>query len=107
MLFNDPESAIGGADGSVPGMDERLALQADRTPREWFDTWRAERQRRRELYASDAYGSSFDRGLFLLGKQLVYFDRYGKLFLPETPLLWDREAFVRLLEAPSVNAAED
>jgi predicted unusual protein kinase regulating ubiquinone biosynthesis (AarF/ABC1/UbiB family) len=106
MLFNDPESAIGGDDGSVPGMDERLALQADRTPREWYQTWRNERQRRRDLLASDAYGSSFDRGLFLLGKQLVYFDRYGKLFLPDTPLLWDRDAFVRLLEAPSVNASE-
>jgi hypothetical protein len=99
MLFNDPENALGGADG-VP------APTTDKTPREWFDLWRVERKRRRELLDSDAYGSSFDRGMFLLGKQLVYFDRYGKLFLPDTPLMWDPEAFRRILARPSVNASD-
>jgi hypothetical protein len=48
--------------------------------------------------------TAFDRGMFLLGKQLVYFDRYGKLFLPDVPLLWDRAAFERLLAEPVVPA---
>jgi hypothetical protein len=34
--------------------------------------------------------SDFDRAGFLLGKQLMYFERYGKLFLADTPL-FDRE----------------
>ncbi len=69
-----------------------------------FELWRSERRRvraHRELGSDD---SGFDRGMFLLGKQLVYFDRYGKLFLPDTPLLWDHDAFRRLLAEPVVPA---
>lgn len=67
--------------------------------------WRAERRFRQEQRDSGARETSFDRSMFLLGKQLVYFERYGKLFLPETPLLWDRTAFERLL-AEDVVVAE-
>ena len=35
----------------------------------------------------------FDRANFLLGKQLMYFERYGKLFLADAPILAD-QAFV-------------
>ena len=38
-----------------------------------------------------------DRGLILLGKQLVYFERYGKLFLRDAPLFADRELVASLL----------
>jgi predicted unusual protein kinase regulating ubiquinone biosynthesis (AarF/ABC1/UbiB family) len=69
-----------------------------------FELWRSERRRirtQRELGTGD---SGFDRGMFLLGKQLVYFDRYGKLFIPDVPLLWDPDAFRRLLKEPIVPA---
>ena len=69
-----------------------------------LDLWRAERKRVRDLEASGGSNTSFDRGMFLLAKQLVYFDRYGKLFLPDVPLMWDREAFVRLLAEPTFSA---
>ena len=36
-------------------------------------------------------------GTFLLGKQLMYFERYGKMFLADVPILDDREFFVTLL----------
>jgi predicted unusual protein kinase regulating ubiquinone biosynthesis (AarF/ABC1/UbiB family) len=68
-----------------------------RTRRESFDNWREERRRQRALMSLDGYGGGFDQATFLLSKQLVYFDRYGKLFLPDTPLLDDPEAFRVLL----------
>jgi aarF domain-containing kinase len=40
---------------------------------------------------------TFDRGMFLLGKQLLYFERYGKLYLSNVSLLSDREFFESLL----------
>ena len=41
----------------------------------------------------------FDRGMFLLGKQLLYFERYGKLYLSDVPLLDDRAFFEQVLAA--------
>lgn len=38
-----------------------------------------------------------DRGMLLLGKQLAYFERYGKLYMQETPLLADEEFFASVL----------
>ena len=69
-----------------------------------YRRWKAERQFRRDQRDSGVRETSFDRSMFLLGKQLVYFERYGKLFLPDTPLLWDRSAFERLLAEPVVTA---
>jgi len=44
-------------------------------------------------------GSSFDRGTTLLAKQVVYFERYGKLFLPDVPLIHDPSFFSQLLRS--------
>jgi len=48
-------------------------------------------QRRIHKMATDTGGlmSDFDRGYFLLAKQLMYFERYGKLFLADVPILSD------------------
>lgn len=56
-------------------------------------------QRRMRRIADEAGGlmSDFDRGTFLLGKQLMYFERYGKMFLSEVPIMHDRQFFVDLL----------
>ncbi len=94
----EAEPAGGGTDPAGPA-------PARRGPRGAVDLWRSERRRRRDLLESGAHETSFDRGMFLLGKQLVYFDRYGKLFLPDVPILWEREAFERLLAEP-VHSAE-
>jgi aarF domain-containing kinase len=60
---------------------------------------RVRAQRRMRRIADEAGGlmSEFDRGTFLLGKQLMYFERYGKLFLSDVPLVADREFFTALL----------
>jgi predicted unusual protein kinase regulating ubiquinone biosynthesis (AarF/ABC1/UbiB family)/MFS family permease len=39
----------------------------------------------------------FNRGVFLLGKQLLYFERYGRMHLGEVALLSDEDFFRRLL----------
>ncbi len=58
-------------------------------------------QRRMRRIAGEAGGlmSDFDRGTFLLGKQLMYFERYGKLFLADVPILGDREFLTSLVAA--------
>ena len=60
---------------------------------------RAQRRLRRLADESGGTDSDFDRGTFLLGKQLMYFERYGKMFLSDVPLLHDRAFFETLLES--------
>ena len=60
---------------------------------------RAQRRLRRLADESGGTDSDFDRGTFLLGKQLMYFERYGKMFLADVPLLHDRAFFETLLES--------
>ncbi len=60
---------------------------------------RFQRRVRRMADASGGLFSDFDRGTFLLSKQLMYFERYGRLFLADVPLLNDRAFFKELLRA--------
>jgi len=59
---------------------------------------RAQRRVRRMAEEHGGVASDFDRGTFLLGKQLMYFERYGRLFLSDTPLLADREFVAALVD---------
>jgi aarF domain-containing kinase len=64
---------------------------------------RFQRRVRRMADESGGLFSDFDRGTFLLSKQLMYFERYGRLFLADVPLLRDREFFTQLLkDAPTL-----
>ena len=47
--------------------------------------------------APDLGGIEFDRGMFLLAKQLLYFERYGKLYLDDVSLVSDRDFFAGLI----------
>ena len=58
---------------------------------------RAQRRLRRLADESGGLMSEFDRGTFLLTKQLMYFERYGRLFISEIPILHDREFIEQLL----------
>ena len=51
--------------------------------------------------AHGVYDSDFDRGIFLLAKQLMYFERYGKIFLADVGLFEDEEFFRAALAAPT------
>jgi predicted unusual protein kinase regulating ubiquinone biosynthesis (AarF/ABC1/UbiB family) len=67
--------------------------------------WQDQRRFQQRMLDSDGAGSDFDRSTFLLGKQLAYFERYGKMYTPDVPLLWDRDVFVQLLAGSEVPAA--
>jgi hypothetical protein len=41
--------------------------------------------------------------MVLLGKQLAYFERYGKMYLADVPLLHDPVFFGGLLKAPPLH----
>jgi aarF domain-containing kinase len=58
---------------------------------------RIQRKLRRAAVEGGGLMSEFDRANFLLGKQLMYFERYGKLFLADAPILADREFVAGLL----------
>lgn len=65
---------------------------------------RLETNRRTRRIAEEAGGlmSDFTRGTFLLAKQFMYFERYGKLFLADRPILADRGFLASLVaQAPS------
>ena len=64
------------------------------------ELWRRLRlQRRIHLLAVQGGGlmTDFDRGNFLLGKQLMYFERYGRLYLSDRAILADRDFLEALL----------
>jgi predicted unusual protein kinase regulating ubiquinone biosynthesis (AarF/ABC1/UbiB family) len=60
---------------------------------------RNNRQMRRIAERSGGIMSDFTRGAFLLTKQLMYFERYGKLFLSDRPILDDRDFLTDLVAA--------
>ncbi len=57
----------------------------------------AQRRIRRMADESGGLMSEFDRGTFLLTKQLMYFERYGRLFISDLPILNDRAFIEQLL----------
>jgi hypothetical protein len=88
-------------DGAIDGK-----RAGQRTRAESVRNWWSERKRQRQqaLMDLEGYGGGFDQATFLLSKQLVYFERYGKQLLPDTPLLDDPAVFRALLDAPQLIA---
>jgi aarF domain-containing kinase len=78
MMINGPPPDIAGA---------------QRIPTSFRDRRRFQRQ----MMDDAGIGTTFDRAQFLLGKQLVYFERYGRMYLPDVSLLEDRSFFAALL----------
>ena len=67
---------------------------------------RVKMQRKLHRMAMEGGGlmTDFDRGNFLLGKQLMYFERYGRLYLADRAILSDRPFLEQLL---AENANQD
>jgi aarF domain-containing kinase len=68
---------------------------------------RSQRRLRRMADASGGLMSDFDRGTFLLAKQLMYFERYGRMFVSELPILNDRVFIGQLLAGVDLSTAGD
>ncbi len=65
---------------------------------------RTQRRVRRMADESGGLMSDFDRGTFLLAKQLMYFERYGRMFVSEVPILNDRAFITQLLDGVDLGA---
>jgi len=68
---------------------------------------RTQRRVRRLADESGGLMSEFDRGTFLLAKQLMYFERYGRMFVSEVPILNDRAFIQQLLEGVDLTGLAD
>jgi hypothetical protein len=66
-----------------------------------YRRFRDQRRIRAAAEAHGVYDSDFDRSIFLLSKQLVYFERYGRIFLRDVGLFEDEEFFRAALDAPT------
>jgi predicted unusual protein kinase regulating ubiquinone biosynthesis (AarF/ABC1/UbiB family) len=65
---------------------------------------RTQRRVRRMADESGGLMSDFDRGTFLLAKQLMYFERYGRMFVSEVPILNDKAFISHLLAGVDLSA---
>jgi predicted unusual protein kinase regulating ubiquinone biosynthesis (AarF/ABC1/UbiB family) len=70
-----------------------------RSVRELYRRLRLQRRIHSMALAGGGLMSEFDRSNFLLGKQLMYFERYGRLYLGGRAILDDRSFFTELLTA--------
>ena len=87
---------------SAPGVVDAPAA----VPTGFLGFVRLVRQERRRLRQFQGVGPQAPpHGEFLLIKQLVFFERYGKLFLADEPLVYDREVYRTLLALPDLDAA--
>jgi aarF domain-containing kinase len=68
---------------------------------------RSQRAVRRMADESGGLMSEFDRGTFLLAKQLMYFERYGRMFVSEIPILNDRTFITQLLAGVDLPSLAD
>jgi hypothetical protein len=68
---------------------------------------RSQRTVRRMADESGGLMSEFDRGTFLLAKQLMYFERYGRMFVSEIPILNDRAFIEQLLAGVDMSSLAD
>lgn len=77
----------------------------NRNWREIFHRLRLQRKIHRMAVEGGGLMNDFDRGNFLLGKQLMYFERYGRLYLADRAILSDRpflEALLKEERAPDI-----
>jgi predicted unusual protein kinase regulating ubiquinone biosynthesis (AarF/ABC1/UbiB family) len=91
---------------SLAGVMQAIQLQVakaqgieaqSRTLRAIVHRLRSQRRIRKMADESGGLMSEFDRGTFLLAKQLMYFERYGRMFVSELPILNDRAFITQLL----------
>jgi aarF domain-containing kinase len=81
-------------------MAARRGTHEPESLRERLERLRASRRFARQLVDGGMRETAFDRANLLLGKQLMYVERFGKLYLPDVALLHDRRFLRTLLRSP-------
>jgi predicted unusual protein kinase regulating ubiquinone biosynthesis (AarF/ABC1/UbiB family) len=94
-LLSAPQQKVAEAKGIEA---ENLGLRAI------YKRFREQRRVRAAAEAHGVYDSEFDRGIFLLSKQLMYFERYGRIFLRDVSIFEDEDFFRAALAAPTTAA---
>lgn len=74
-----------------------------RSWKELFRRIRMQRRLHRLAMAGGGLMTEFDRANFLLAKQLMYFERYGRLYLQDRPILSERAFLQGLLDELPAN----
>jgi hypothetical protein len=82
----------------APQVQQHVDAPAPSGAREWLTLLRSERRRLRAPGAAAPVMP--DRGETLLVKQLLYFERIGRMHLGDQPLIWDARVFTELLALP-------
>jgi hypothetical protein len=77
---------------------EGVEIPMPTTPFGWLKFIRAEKKRIKE-HPGDLPVVP-DRGEMLMVKQLLYFERYGKMYLGDQPLIYDPAVYKKLLALP-------
>lgn len=79
---------------------ETRGLEAEKmTLRGVLKRWREQRKLRLLAEDEGIVDSDFERGMFLLSKALMYFERYGKMYMADQALFEDEEFFRTALSA--------
>ena len=90
-ILNAPQAVVAEAKG----------LQVEKqTLRSILKRFREQRKLRLMAEAEGIVESDFERGLFLLTKALMYFERYGKMYMGDVSIFGDEEFFRAALNAP-------
>lgn len=71
-----------------------------RSLRAIYKRFSEQRKLRLMAEAEGVYESEFERGMFLLTKALMYFERYGKMYMADVGIFSDEEFFRAALNAP-------
>ena len=75
-----------------------------------IERWRRLRKTMRAhsiAFAAGYHETSFQRSNFLSSKQLIYLERYGRMYVPEHAILGDREFLETVVAALRVDAGAD
>jgi predicted unusual protein kinase regulating ubiquinone biosynthesis (AarF/ABC1/UbiB family) len=79
---------------------ENRGIQAEKlTIRGVYKRFREQRKLRLLIESEGINESEFERGMFLLTKALMYFERYGKMYMADEALFGDAEFFRQALDA--------
>jgi predicted unusual protein kinase regulating ubiquinone biosynthesis (AarF/ABC1/UbiB family) len=90
-ILNAPQAKVAEARG----------IEAERlTVRGILRRFKEQREVRRLAVETGVYESEFERGIFLLTKALMYFERYGKMYMRDVSIFEDEPFFREALAQP-------